>query len=94
MYDKLGVVPTGQWMLRSEKEIVLTFALLPKAIVRYFLRSIQTNPTLNFFRGWMINSPVDPAGYRRVLWLNVPSDGITNWSILKGLALKVPKDAV
>lgn len=44
------------------------------------------NLTLNFFYGRMINSPVDSASYR--LWLNVPSDGITNWTILKDLSEK------
>lgn len=44
------------------------------------------NLTLNFFYGRIINSPVDSASYR--LWLNEPSDGITNWTILKNLAGK------
>jgi len=36
----------------------------------------------------MINSPIEPASYRQILWLNILSDGITNWSILKDLAGK------
>jgi len=87
MRSKYTINPVLHWQINgSEKENSIRTSSGSDCSLLF--RGANKSNKFNFFYRRMINSPIESASYRQILWLNILSDGITNWSILKDLAWK------